>query len=353
MGLREYVIRRCAYMFLLIVAVVCFNFFLFRLPTFLFGANPISLMLTDELRRNLTQDLLEQMYVNFGLVMNPDIFDWIYMFWRYLVSMFTGNFGISFLTKRPVMDSIVERLPNTLLLMGTASMISILMGIWTGVKVAADPGSKKDIGAITLSLFLYSLPFFWIGMVLLLVFGYMLPVWTEATFGVAIGFPQFGTISYEVWETARTSPFGALIVAGDVLYHLILPMMTLAIGAYGYWFLYMRNNLVNVLTEDYILTARAKGLDENQVLYKHGMKNAMLPMVTAIAFTFSSLITGTVLIETVFSWRGLGRFIFDSLMKQDFPVVQAIFMIIAIVTILANFVADLLYGFLDPRIKYG
>ncbi len=353
MGLREYVIRRCAYMFLLIVAVVCFNFFLFRLPTFLFGANPISLMLSDELRRNLTQDLLEQMYANFGLVMNPDIFDWIYMFWRYLVSMFTGNFGVSFLSKRPVMESIVERLPNTLLLMGTASMISILMGIWTGVKVAADPGSKKDIGAITLSLFLYSLPYFWIGMVFLMFFGYMLPAWTEATIGVAIGFPQFGTISYEVWEVARVSPFGALLVAGDVLYHLILPMMTLAIGAYGYWFLYMRNNLVNVLTEDYILTARAKGLDENQVLYKHGMKNAMLPMVTAMAFTFSGLITGTVLIETVFSWRGLGRFIFDSLIALDFPVVQAIFMIIAIVTILANFVADLLYGVLDPRIKYG
>lgn len=106
-------------------------------------------------------------------------------------------------------------------------------------------------------------------------------------------------------------------------------MMTLAIGAFGYWFLYMRNNLVTVLTEDYILTARAKGLDENQVLYKHG------------------------LIEPVFSWRGLGRYIFDSLIALDFPVIQAIFLIIAIVTILANFVADMLYGVLDPRIKYG
>ncbi|MHA3964353.1 MAG: ABC transporter permease [Candidatus Thorarchaeota archaeon SMTZ1-45] len=353
MGLREYVIRRCIYMFMLIIAVICFNFFLFRLPTILFGANPISLMLSDELRRNLTQDLLEQMYANFGLVMNPDIFDWIYMFWRYVVSMFTGNFGISFLSKRPVMESIVERLPNTLLLMGTASMVSILLGMWTGIKVASNPGSRKDIGAITLTLFFYALPYFWIGMVLLMLFGYMLPAWTEATFGVAIGFPQFGTISYEVWEVARIHPLGALMVAADVLFHLVLPMMTLAIGAFGYWFLYMRNNLVTVMTEDYILTARAKGLDENQVLYKHGLKNAMLPMVTAIALTLSGLITGTVLIETVFSWRGLGRFIFESLIALDFPVVQAIFLIIAIVTILANFVADMLYGVLDPRIKYG
>ncbi|MCK5264799.1 MAG: hypothetical protein KAR03_04260, partial [Candidatus Thorarchaeota archaeon] len=144
MGLREYVIRRSIYMILLIVAVVCFNFFLFRLPTFLFGASPVSLMLSDELRRNLTQELLESMYANFGLVPDPDIFDWIYMFWRYVVSMFTGNFGVSFLTQRPVITHIVERLPNTLLLMGTSSMVAILLGIWTGVKVAAEPGSRKD-----------------------------------------------------------------------------------------------------------------------------------------------------------------------------------------------------------------
>ncbi|MFW9792891.1 MAG: ABC transporter permease [Candidatus Thorarchaeota archaeon] len=353
MGLREYVIRRSIYMFLLVIAVVCFNFFLFRLPTILFGANPISLMLSDELRRNLTQDLLEQMFLNFGLVMNPDIFDWIYMFWRYIVSMFTGNFGVSFLTQRPVMDSIIERLPNTLLLMGTSSMVAILLGIWTGVKVASDPGSRKDLGAVTVALFVYALPVFWLGMMLLMIFGYMLPQWTEATFGVAVGFPQFGTISYEVWEVARTSPFGALMVAVDILHHLALPMITLGVGGYGGYFLYMRNNLIDVMTEDYILTARAKGLDENQVLYKHGMKNAMLPMVTIIAMTFGFLINGATLTETVFTWRGLGRFIFESLVALDFPVAQAIFMIIAITAILANFVADLLYGVLDPRIKYG
>ena len=353
MGLREYVIRRSIYMFLLIIAIVCFNFFLFRLPTFFFGADPIDLMISDNLKRTLTQDLLAQMYANFGLVMNPDIFDWIYMFWRYIVSMFTGNFGISFLTKQPVMQSIVDRLPNTLLLMGTSSMVAILLGIWTGVKVASDPGSKKDIGAVTVALFIYALPVFWLGMMLLLVFGYMLPAWTQQTFGVAIGFPQFGTISYEVWEVARTSPFGALMVTGDVLRHLFLPMITLGVGGYGGYFLYMRNNLIDVMTEDYILTARAKGLDENQVLYKHGMKNAMLPMVTIIAMTFGFLINGATLTETVFTWRGLGRFIFESLIALDYPVVQAIFMIIAITAILANFVADLLYGVLDPRIKYG
>jgi len=107
------------------------------------------------------------------------------------------------------------------------------------------------------------------------------------------------------------------------------------------------------MTEDYILTARAKGLDENQVLYKHGLKNAMLPMVTIIAMTFGFLINGATLTETVFGWYGLGRYIFSSLIILDYPVVQAIFMVIAITAILANFVADMLYGVLDPRIKYG
>jgi peptide/nickel transport system permease protein len=353
MGLREYVIRRTVYMILLIIAVVCFNFFLFRLPAFLFGANPVSLMLSDELRRNLTQDLLESMYANFGLVPEPDIFDWIYMFWRYIVSMFTGNFGVSFLTQRPVIDEIVERLPNTLLLMGTSSMVAILLGIWTGVKVAADPGSRKDVSAVTVALFIYSLPVFWLGMMLLLVFGFMLPEWTDAMWGIRVGFPQFGTISYEVWEIARTDPWGALMVSADVLRHLFLPMITLGVGGYGGYFLYMRNNLIDVMTEDYILTARAKGLDDNQVLYKHGLKNAMLPMVTIIAMTFGFLIDGATLTETVFTWRGMGRFIFEALLRMDYPVIQTIFMIIAITAVFANFVADLLYGVLDPRIKYG
>jgi len=352
MGLREYVIRRCLYMILLIVAVVCFNFFLFRLPTFIFGASPISLMLSDELRRNLNQDLLEQMYANFGLVPDPDIFDWVYMFWRYIVSMFTGNFGVSFLTQRPVMSEIISRLPNTLLLMGSAAMTAIILGVWTGVKVANTPGSRKDVSAVTVSLFTYALPTFWIGMVLLLGFGFILPEWTNAVWGVRIGLPQFGTISYEVWVVAQSSPFGALIVAGDVLRHLFLPMITIGISAYGGYFLYMRNNLISVMTEDYILTARAKGLDENEVLYKHGMKNAMLPMVTVIALTFGGLISGTTLVETVFTWRGLGAFIFSSTIALDYPVIQAVFMIISITAIVANFAADLLYGVLDPRIKY-
>ncbi|RDE13603.1 MAG: hypothetical protein C4K49_08460 [Candidatus Thorarchaeota archaeon] len=349
MGLREYVIRRSIYMFLLIVAVVCFNFFLFRLPTLVLGVSPVDLMISEEMRRNLTRDMLEQLYFRFGLVPDPDIFDWIYMFWRYLVNMFTGNFGLSFISGQPVIDEIMGRLPNTLLLMGTSSLVAIMLGIWTGVKVAADPGSRKDVSAVTVALFIYALPIFWFGMMLLMIFAVYLPSVT----GGLISFPLYGTIDTELWPTIKDSPFGGLIMAGDILHHLFLPMIALGVGGYGGYFLYMRNNLIDVMTEDYILTARAKGLDENQVLYKHGLKNALLPMVTVIALTFGFLINGATLTETVFTWYGLGRYIFTSLFQLDYPVVQAIFMIIAITAILANFVADLLYGVLDPRIKYA
>lgn len=349
MGLREYVIRRIIYMFLLIVAVVCFNFFLFRLPTLVLGVSPVDLMISEELRRNLTRDALEQLYLRFGLVPEPDVFDWIYMFWRYIVNMFTGNFGISFVTQKPVIEEIMERLPNTLLLMGTSSIVAIIIGIWTGVKVAAEPGSHKDVGAVTLALFIYSLPIFWLGMMLLMIFAFYLPAMTNGL----ISFPLFGTIDYDNFALVTNNPLGGLIAAADILHHLFLPMITLGVGGYGGYFLYMRNNLIDVMTEDYILTARAKGLDENQVLYKHGLKNAMLPMVTIIAMTFGFIINGATLTETVFTWYGLGRYIFDSLVILDYPVVQAIFMIIAITAILANFIADLLYGVLDPRIKYG
>ncbi|MHA2140239.1 MAG: ABC transporter permease [Candidatus Thorarchaeota archaeon] len=349
MGLREYVIRRSIYMFLLVIAVVCFNFFLFRLPTLMFGVSPVDLMISEDLRQSLSSEVLQQIYLNYGLVPDPDIFDWIYMFWRYVVNMLTGNFGVSFMSQTPVMDEILARLPNTLLLMGTSSIVAIVLGIWTGVKVAADPGSRRDVGAVTVALLIYALPIFWLGMMLLMAFAFYLPNMT----GGLLGLPMGKTIEYEVWIAAKDDPLGAIVIAGDILRHLILPMLTLGVGGYGGYFLYMRNNLIDVMTEDYILTARAKGLDENQVLYKHGLKNAMLPMVTIIAMTFGFLINGATLTETVFNWYGLGRYIFDSLFLLDYPVVQAIFMIIAITAILANFVADLLYGVLDPRIKYG
>ncbi len=208
MGLREYVIRRGIYMVLLVVAVVCFNFFLFRLPTIVLGISPVDLMISEELRRNLTREALEELYLQFGLVPDPDVFGWIYMFWRYIVNMFTGNFGRSFVSRTEVMDEISSRLPNTLLLMGTSSIVSIIIGIWTGVRVAAEPGSRKDVGAVTVALFIYALPIFWLGMLLLMIFSFWLPTVT----GGLLGFPLGRTIDYGLWGIAKETPFGGLLL---------------------------------------------------------------------------------------------------------------------------------------------
>jgi len=171
-------------------------------------------------------------------------------------------------------------------------------------------------------------------MMLILFLGFYVPL-----------FPMYGTIS-------RPAPEDPLIYALDVGRHLVLPATTLALVSYGGYMLVMRNNLIDVLTEDYIVTARAKGADERTVLYKHALRNAVLPLVTMIALTFGFLITGATLTETVFNWYGLGRLIFDSVMQQNYPVLQAIFYIMALTVIIANFIADILYGFLDPRIRY-
>jgi peptide/nickel transport system permease protein len=216
-------------MFLLVVAVICFNFFLFRLPTLVLGVSPVDVMISPELRRDLTRDVLEGLYLRFGLVPDPDIFDWIYMFWRYMVNMFSGNFGLSFISQRPVMDELMARLPNTLLLMGTSSIVSIGLGIWTGVKVAADPGSRKDVSAVTVALFIYALPIFWLGMLLLMVFSVYIPALT----GGLITFPLGGTLDYPVWIAAKDNPLGALVIAGNILHHLVLPMIALGVGGYG------------------------------------------------------------------------------------------------------------------------
>ncbi len=334
MGLREYVIRRSVYLFYLIIIVTAFNFFMFRIASFMFGITPVNLMIGG-LKENLNPEKIAQLYRDFGLVQNPTIADWIWMFVLYMRNTLSGNFGRSIYSKNLVIDEIMWRLPNTLLLMGTSALISISLGIWLGVRVARHPGSKGDVAAISISLFLYSLPIFWFGLMLLMIFGYYIPL-----------FPLFGTMS-------KPPPSNPILFALDVLWHLTLPATALGIGGFGGYFLYMRSNLIDVMTEDYILTARAKGLDEHTVLYKHAMKNAMLPMVTIIAITIAGLVGGATLTETVFNWYGLGRYIFDSLVLLDYPVVQAIFFIMSILTVLANFAADLLYGVLDPRIKYS
>ncbi len=325
MGLREFVVRRIINSFILIFGAITFNFFVFRLMP----GDPVRILISGNLEANQA-DLANALRQLWGLDLPLPV-----QFVQYLLNMFTFNFGNSFTEGyRPVIESIAARLPNTLLLMGTAAILTIVIGVITGISAAAKRGGKFDMGMVTTALTFYSIPTFWLGMMLILLLGFYFPI-----------FPMYGTVS-------SPAPEDPLAYALDVGWHLILPSFTLALVSYGGYMLVMRNNLIDVLTEDYIVTARAKGVDERTVLYKHALRNAILPLVTMVALTFGFLITGATLTETVFNWYGLGRLIFDSVMRQNYPVLQAIFYIMALTVIIANFIADILYGFLDPRVRY-
>jgi peptide/nickel transport system permease protein len=254
----------------------------------------------------------------------------------YISNLFSGELGVSFAQMgRPVIEIILGRkMVNTLVLMGSSMSIAFLLGILLGVIAAWKRGTKADISFIIFSLATYSMPVFWFGMILLLVFSVYFNV-----------FPIAGTITPGV-----THP-NFLAYASDYLHHLMAPMLTLAVSFFGGYFLFMRDTILDVFTEDYMLTARAKGLSDRKVLFKHAMRNALLPMVSLMGVHVTFLISGATMTETVFSWDGLGRLIYDSVRTADYPVLQGIFLIMSILVVVASILADITNAFLDPRIK--
>ncbi|OLS20224.1 MAG: Dipeptide transport system permease protein DppB [Candidatus Heimdallarchaeota archaeon LC_3] len=336
MTLRGYIVRRSINSVILIFAVIVFNFFLFRLQIFILGVDPVDIALGGAFFEN---DIREQIRESLGIPTKDANFEvWYNYFLDYVARMITLDFGESFLQRLNVYDLIAQRLPNTVILLGTSSILTIIIGIILGTTAAAKRGTRYDMSFITISLAAYALPVFWIGMLLIMIFGSYLNWFDVAG----------GTHSVKC-QQGLCDPVTDFL---DLLNHMTLPVVALILNGFGSYLLLMRNNLVDVLTEDYIVTARAKGLPESTVLYKHAFRNAVLPMVTIIALTFAFIISGAVLTETVFSWPGLGKLILDSLLLQDWPVAEAVFLLIAITVIVANFIADLLYGVLDPRVKY-
>lgn len=256
-------------------------------------------------------------------------------FFIYMANMLKGDFGYSFFTKRPVLQEIAYRLPNTILLMGTATILAAVLGTLLGVQ-AADKHGRKAGGAILMgSLILYAIPSFWLGMLFLFFFSFCLRL-----------FPLGGTIS-------RPPPTELPLLVVDVLWHLVLPLAVMTITIMGMYFLTMRASVLDELRQDYVILATAKGLKKRTILYKHVLRNSMLPLVTFLAINMGTIFSGSILVETVFSWYGLGTLIFDSILRADYPVLQAVFFIISAVVVFANLVVDILYAFLDPRIKVG
>ena len=219
-------------------------------------------------------------------------------------------------------------------MVGVSTLIAIIVGIYIGIVAASRQGKKIDVISLTLSLFTYSMPTFWLGIVLIIFFSVTLNL-----------FPTSGMITPGKVFTGWFSQ------TMDMAKHLFLPALTLSLVLVGQFVLIMRNSLLDVFTEDYITTAKAKGFSEKLVIKKHAVPNAMLPMVTIIAINIGFMIAGAIQIETVFSWPGLGRLMYEALNNRDYPLLQGIFLIVSICVVLANFMADIIYGYLDPRIK--
>lgn len=306
-----------------LVLVAILNFFMFRVipgdPLMRLRDNP---RLSDEFR----QKMIEQ----FGL--DQPIY---VQFVEYLKNVFVLDFGNSFgqpLT--PALDIILGNLKYTLILTGTSSVLMVVIGMSIGIIAAWKRGSKFDTGSMAFSLFFYAMPTFWFAMMLIVVFA------TELRW-----FPSNSALSY---GTDLELTFESI---SDLLYHLVLPAISLTVGSIAAFSLIMRGSLVDVMTEEYITTARAKGLSEGQVLKNHAVPNAMLPMVALIAIDLAFVVGGAFQTEVVFDYPGIGWLTVEATFEKDYPLLEGAFFIIALVVILANLVADVLLVYLDPRIK--
>ncbi len=257
-------------------------------------------------------------------------------FYFYMKSMLLFDFGISFEDSRPVWDVMLEKIPPTLLLFGSSLILSFMIGIIIGVIVAWRRGSVLELSTIVVTLFMYSMPIFWSALIAQWIFFVQLE-W----------FPLSGMGG--ISETGER--LLGMAYVSDVLWHLALPLMTLSILSLAGTVLLMRSSMLEVMGEDFITTARAKGLRPRTVVYKHAARNAMLPVVTSMALAVGGIISGGVLTETIFSWPGMGTLLVRGTLMHNYPIVQGAFYIMAGMTVLGNMFADILYAYLDPRVQ--
>lgn len=322
MGMGIIAIKRGVNALVLIVLVTIVNFFLFRVMP----GDPVAMLVSPTITAEVREILLHK----FGLDQPLHI-----QFVRYIQQLLRGDMGISFVYQRPVLELIFERIPNTILLLLSSYIITVILSIITGLVAAWKRGSKTDISLIVFSLTMHSLPIFWLGGLLLLYFSVQLDL-----------FPVIGMTS--PW-LHHENTWSYMV---DVAHHLFLPMMALGIGNIGSMFLITRNSLLDVFSEDYVITAKSIGLSNRTILFHNVLRNAMLPLVTVIMMRLGFIIGGAVTTETVFSWPGVGLLIYRSVLQEDYPVLQGAFLIITISAILANFLAEIIYGYLDPRVRY-
>lgn len=262
---------------------------------------------------------------------------WYEQYLIYMWKILHGDFGFSFYWFMPTWDVIILRLKATLLLTISAFLLEIIIGIKLGIISAKEPYSKKDNFISSTSVILWSMPYFWMGILGIMIFSIRLQLFPVQGMSVPL---HLGVSVVGIQKMF------------SVLWHLFLPATLLGTSHFAIYSRFTRASLLEVMRKDYILTARSKGLTENEVVYKHALKNALLPVVTIIAIRIRYIFTGVILIEMVFAWPGLGRVLYESIQKRDIPILMALFLIFAVTTVLGNLIADISYSYLDPRIRY-
>jgi len=324
-GLRAFILRRLVQMVITLWVLTSILFLMFRL----LPGDPVAMYIDA----GLPQEAQAEIRAHFGL--DRPIHE---QYLLYMANIARGEFGRSFYYRVPVADVIGEKLLATALLMGTSVAVAFLLGTIGGVILAWKRGSKLEAGGLVAALLLRSAPEFWTGLMALMVFSYWL------------GWFPIGGMNEP--GTNFTSPIQQY-VSLDFLHHLVLPVMVAA----GYYLatplLIMRNSMLEVVGEDFVEMARAKGLPERAVMFRHAMRNALLPVVTVLTLMIGFAVGGQVLIETIFRWPGMGREMVLSVQRHDFPVAQASFFVLGVMVITMNFITDLLYGWLDPRVTYS
>lgn len=302
--------------------VLAFNFFLFRIVK----SDPVATLYRG---RNLTDAQREALTRQFGLDGSQ-----LEQFWRYIEQTVQLNLGRSYATNRPVTEEIWAAAPQTIALVGIAALLSTVIGLAMGVAAGWRRGTTQDRVLTSSSIVTWSTPDFWLGMLLL------------SLFAVQLGlFPTGGIVD----PASDATGVGKLL---DQAWHMALPCLTLTVAYLGEYALVMRSSILDVMREDYLTLARAKGLRDVQVRNRHAVRNALLPSTALIAINFGFVLSGAIAVETVFSWPGLGLLTFESLRGPDLPLLQGLFLVFSASVILFNLIAGLLYPLLDPRVRH-
>lgn len=318
MDLLKYLGRRILQMIPVVFIVIILNFLIINLAP----GDPVTVLAGE----NATQEYIDELYVTYGL--NEPIHTRLFL---YLKNLASGDLGNSYNFKLPVADVIKEKMKFTLMLILLSEIVTIIVGTLLGAVAARYRGRFLDSSISNISMIIYCMPVFWIGMILILLFAVKLQ-WL----------PSSGMYSFGVQDYSKTV---------DLIRHLVLPSTTLFLAQLPIYIKLTRSAVVETVQEDYIKTARAIGYSEKDIYIKHALRNALLPTVTVAGLSLSTLFTGALLTETVFSWPGMGRMIFDAVAARDYPLIMGGFLVTTILVIIGNLITDLIYMYLDPRVK--